>query len=113
MTKLRIPRRIAALVFAAACAVGLAACGSGGGSGSGTATSGTASVKSGGSITYALDEDLDGFNILYANDDEEVLNYVIDNVWPRAFTITPGLTPQLDTNYVTSATVTKTDPQTV
>jgi peptide/nickel transport system substrate-binding protein len=103
-------RRLTALLFAAAVAVALAACAGGGSSGT---SSGTASVKSGGTITYALDEDLDGFNINYANDDEEVLNYVIDNVWPRVFTVTPGLKPQLDTNYVTSAIVTKTDPQTV
>ncbi|HSZ42909.1 MAG TPA: ABC transporter family substrate-binding protein [Trebonia sp.] len=115
MIRLTTGRRLAALVFAAACAIGVAACSSSGGTATPTASSTNAavSVKTGGTITYALDEDLDGFNINYANDDEEVLEEVTDNIWPQIFVPTPSLKLALDTNVVTSATVTSTSPQTV
>ena len=115
MTRLRSVRRITALVFATACAIGVAACSSGSGTTtpSATSTSAVSSVKSGGTLTFALDEDLTGFNINFANDNEFVLQEVLDNTWPSVFVTTPGLKPALDTNVVTSATVTKTSPQTV
>lgn len=108
MTRPRPVRRLGALVFAAACAVGLAACGS---SGSGTGSSGP--VKSGGTLTYALDEDVAGFNINQANDNQFVLQEIMDNVWPTVFVPTPNLKLQLNTDLVTSAKVTSSSPQTV
>ncbi|MBO0801503.1 MAG: ABC transporter family substrate-binding protein [Nocardiopsaceae bacterium] len=110
MIRLRPARRAAALAFAAACALGLAACASGGTSGT---PSGNVSVKSGGSITYALDEDVAGFNINQIDDNEFVLQEILDNVWPTVYVPTPSLAPKLNTNIVTSAKVTSTSPQTV
>jgi peptide/nickel transport system substrate-binding protein len=97
-------------VLAAASLV-LAACG--GSSAGGGGTSGAGTVKSGGSLTFALDEDLAGFNVLYANDSEFVLQEIIDQVWPMVFIVQPNLKPKLNTDVVTSAKVTSTSPQTV
>ncbi len=83
----------------------VAACGSSSGSGG--------STKVGGSITYALDEDVAGFNVLSAGDQEEVLAEMLNNVWPAVFPIQPDLKPHLDTSFVTSARVTSQSPQTV
>src|ERR1700729_2480491 len=99
-----------ALTAAAAASLVLAACG-----GSSTAPTSSASggVKSGGSATFALDEDVAGFNVLQANDNEFVLAEINDQIWPTAFLIPPNLAPTLDTNLLTSATVTNTSPQTI
>jgi len=99
-----------ALTAAAAASLLLAACG---GSSTAPSSSGAGTVKSGGSATFALDEDVAGFNILQATDSEFVLQEINDQVWPQVFTTPPSLTPTLDTNVVTSATVTNTNPQTV
>lgn len=82
----------------------LAACG-------GSTNSSASSSPS--TFTFGIDQDMVGFNILQAQDSEFVLQEVMNNVWPQVFLTTPSLTEQLDTNYVTSATVTSTSPQTV
>ena len=82
----------------------VAACGSSNG-GSGT--------KTGGSITYALDEDVAGFNILNAVEDSGFTPNIMEVVWPSAFIYYPDLKPHLNPEVVTSARVTKTSPQTV
>jgi len=74
---------------------------------------GTGSVKSGGTLTYALDEDVSGFNTLLEGDNEFVLTEILDPTLPRVFTVQPDLKPALNTQFVTSATLTKTNPQTV
>ena len=74
---------------------------------------GVGPVKSGGTLTFALDEDVPGFNILQANDSAFVLQEILDQVWPLTFVVQPGLTPKLNTDVVTSATVTGTSPQTI
>jgi peptide/nickel transport system substrate-binding protein len=112
MTRVKPIRRIGVIVFTVACAIGVAACGSSGSSSpSASATAGA--VKSGGTLTYALDEDVAGFNVNQANDNEFVLQEILDNVWPTIYMATPTLGLQLNTNYVTSATVTKSSPQTI
>ena len=70
-------------------------------------------MKSGGSLTYALDEDVAGFNVLQADDNEFVLSEIMEQVWPQVYIIQPNNTLKLNTNVATSATVTKTNPQTV
>jgi peptide/nickel transport system substrate-binding protein len=80
---------------------------------SGTATSSPGAVKSGGTLTYALDEDLAGFNVLQANDAEFVLQEILDQVWPSVYIPQPNVGLALDTNVVTSATVTSESPQTI
>jgi peptide/nickel transport system substrate-binding protein len=100
------------LTAAAAASLLLAACG-GGSTGTSTSSGTAGAVKSGGSATFALDEDVAGFNVLQANDTEFVLQEILDQVWPMTFIVQPGLKPKLNTAVVTSATVTSTSPQTV
>jgi peptide/nickel transport system substrate-binding protein len=75
--------------------------------------SSSAPVKSGGTLTFALDEDVAGFNPLAAGDTEFVLVEMTDQTLPRVFVVQPDLKPVLDTNVVTSASVVKNNPQTI
>lgn len=103
------------LALALAGTIALAACSSSSSSSSSapSSSSSASAVKSGGTFTYALDQDMAGFNILNLNDDEFVLQEVLNQVWPEVYITTNTLHEQLDTNYVTSATVTSSNPQTV
>lgn len=102
------------LALALAGMTALAACSSSGSSSSTPSSSSSASsVKSGGTFTYALDQDVAGFNVLQATDNEFVLQEIINQVWPSVYITADTLKSQLDTNYVTSATVTNKNPQTV
>ncbi|MGE5134019.1 MAG: ABC transporter family substrate-binding protein [Gemmatimonadota bacterium] len=91
----------------------LAAAACGGSPSSPSSAGSTGPVKSGGTLTYALDEDVAGFNILQANDTEFVLQEILDQTWPSVFTIPPSLKPVLNTQIATSAKVVSTSPQTV
>jgi peptide/nickel transport system substrate-binding protein len=107
-------RRGGVALLAIACLTGMAACSSTSSSTtSGTATASAGAVKSGGTLTYALDEDLAGFNQLQADDAEFVLAEIQDQVWPSVYIAQPNVSLALDTNVVTSATVTNTSPQTI
>jgi peptide/nickel transport system substrate-binding protein len=111
---LKNKRIFGGLALALAGMTALAACSSSGSSSSTpSSSSSAASVKSGGTFTYALDQDMAGFNILNLNDDEFVLQEVLNQVWPQVYITTNTLNEQLDTNYVTSAKVTSSNPQTV
>jgi peptide/nickel transport system substrate-binding protein len=102
------------LALALAGMIALAACSSSGSSSSTpSSSSSAASVKSGGTFTYALDQDIAGFNINQATDSEFVLQEIMNQVWPTVYVTTDTLKQQLDTDYVTSATVTSTNPQTI
>jgi peptide/nickel transport system substrate-binding protein len=104
--------RAGTAILAVACIAGMAACSSISSSSTPTTTS-SAAVKSGGTITYALDQDVAGFNVLNATDNAFVLGQMIDQVWPSVYNILPNLTLALNTNVVTRATVTSTNPQTI
>lgn len=93
----------------AAAALVLAACGGGGSSSSNN----NGGIKTGGSLTFALDEDVAGFNVLQATDNEFVLQEILDQVWPSAFIVQPSLKPKLNPEVVSSAKVVKKKPQTV
>jgi peptide/nickel transport system substrate-binding protein len=111
---LKNKRIFGGLALALAGTIALAACSSSGSSSSTpSSSSSAASVKSGGTFTYALDQDMAGFNVLQATDDEFVLQEVLNQTWPSVYITADTLKSQLDTNYVTSATVTKKNPQTV
>jgi peptide/nickel transport system substrate-binding protein len=112
---MRRKRVIGGLALAMAGMAALAACSSSSSGASSTPTSsvGASQIKSGGTFTYALDEDLDGFNINNASDNEFVLQEVVNQTMPQVFVTTNALHEQLDTDYVTSATVTNSNPQTV
>src|SRR5690348_3237928 len=115
----RSVRTVAALVGAGTVLLALAACGGGGSSSNGPTTTGvkgatkTVAVKSGGSLTFALDEDLAGFNVLNASENEFVLQEVLDPVWPSVFITPPNLKPTPDKNVVSSVKLTKKNPQTI
>src|SRR5579862_6515243 len=98
-----------AVIVAAAALVAAAGCSST----TGSSSSGSSTVKSGGTLTFALDEDVPGFNGLAAGDNEFVLAEIQDQTLPRVFVVQPNLKPVLDTEVVTSASVVKTNPQTI
>lgn len=98
--------------YSAAVVVAAALIAAGCSSSTGSSSSGR-SVTSGGSLTFALDEDVAGFNSLLAGDNEFVLTEILDQTLPRVFVVQPNLKPALNTEIVTSATVVKTNPQTV
>ncbi len=108
-------RILGGLALALAGMTALAACSSSGSSSSSTpsSSSSASAVKSGGTFTYALDQDVAGFNILQATDNEFVLQEIMNQVWPTVYVTTNTIQQQLDTNYVTSVKVTSTSPQTI
>jgi len=110
---MRRKRVIGGLTLAAAGMLALAACSSGGSSSTPSSSTSAGAVKSGGTMTYALDEDLAGFNINNLNDAEFVLQEVMNQVWPTTFVPTNTLSLQLNTDFVTSAKQTSASPQTV
>ncbi|MGH3205607.1 MAG: ABC transporter family substrate-binding protein [Streptosporangiaceae bacterium] len=79
----------------------------------GSSSSGGGTVKSGGTLTYALDEDVAGFNGLATGENEFVLAEIQDQTLPRVFVVQPNLKPVLNTEVVTSASVVKSNPQTI
>lgn len=114
MTRVRPIRRIGVIVFTMACAIGVAACSSSSSSSpSPGGSASTSTVKSGGTLTYALDEDVAGFNVNQADDNEFVLQEILDNIWPSIYVATPSLKLQLNTDLVSSAAVTNNNPQTI
>ncbi|MBO0825439.1 MAG: ABC transporter family substrate-binding protein, partial [Actinobacteria bacterium] len=110
---MRRKRIIGGLTLAAAGMLALAACSSGGSSSTPSSSTSAGAVKSGGTMTYALDEDLAGFNINNLNDAEFVLQEVMNQIWPTTFVPTNTLSLQLNTDFVTSAKQTSTSPQTI
>ncbi len=99
----------AALVGVAA--IILSACSSGSSSPSTSAASASA-VKSGGTMTMALDENLAGFNINTSAANEFVLQEILDTVWPQPYIINAALKPVLNTDLLTSVTI-SSNPQTI
>ena len=73
----------------------------------------TVGVTSGGNLTFALDEDLAGFNVNTSAASEFVLQEILDIVWPQMFITNPQLQPVLNTQLMNSATQTSTSPQTI
>jgi peptide/nickel transport system substrate-binding protein len=107
-------RILGGLALAAAGMIALAACSSGGSSSSTPSSSTSASqLKSGGTFTFALDQDVAGFNVLQATDNEFVLQEILNQVWPSVYITTDKITQQLDTDVVTSVKTTSTSPQTI
>ena len=106
----RFPRFLRAFGVFSSTAMIAAACGSGS---SPTNTQTTSSIKNGGAVTFAIDETIPGFNINTSADSEFVLQEVMNWIWPQTFIITPSLKPVLNTQFVTSAVVTSTSPETI
>ncbi len=104
----------------------LAACGSSSTGGSTVKTGGSSAppklstneftpvaVKDGGSIRFAQDQDVPGFNPNTSGGATEDLIYMIEGVLPSAFITQPNAEVKLNTDLLTSATLTSTNPQTV
>lgn len=105
-------RRFAvAAVLVGVASIMLAACSSGGSTTSTSAASAGA-VKSGGTLTMALDENLSGFNVNTTAANSFVLQEILDIVWPQPYIINAGLKPVLNTDLISSVSVTS-NPQTV
>jgi peptide/nickel transport system substrate-binding protein len=103
---------MAAVTLVGMGAILLAACSSSGSSSPTTNGNNTASVKTGGTATMALDEDLAGFNINTSASNEFVLQEIMNLVWPQTYIINSDLQPVLNTALVTSVKET-TNPQTL
>ncbi|MGO8872604.1 MAG: ABC transporter family substrate-binding protein [Acidimicrobiales bacterium] len=101
---------IAALTVVGAAAITLAACSSGSSGSSAPGTNG--SVKTGGTISMALDENLAGFNVNTSAASEFDLAEILDTVWPQPYIVNAALQPVLNTQLITSVKVT-TNPQTI
>lgn len=112
-------RTVAAPAATVVVVLALSASGGVGSSSSGPATNGVAgatktiAVENGGSLTFALDENLAGFNVLDSSENEFVLQEVLDPVWPSVFIVPPNLRPTLDKDLVTSVKLAKKSPQTI
>ena len=90
-----------------------AACGSSSTKSTSTSSGSSSSVKKGGNVTFALDENLAGFNVNTSAANEYVLQEILDQVWPQPFLINASATPYLNTELLQSASETSTSPQTV
>lgn len=72
-----------------------------------------ASPKKGGTLTYALEKTIDNWNILTSTGNTFETAEVIDAIYPSAFIAQPDLSPTMNTDLLTSAKLTKTNPETV
>ncbi len=93
------------------CGLLLAACGSGSSTPTGP-PSGGSTVKTGGTVTVALDEDLAGFNVNTSASSEYVLQEIMNLVWPQLYIVNSNLQPVLNGDLATSVKVTS-NPQTI
>jgi peptide/nickel transport system substrate-binding protein len=92
-------------------AITLAACSSNSSS-STSSTGANVSVKSGGTVTVALDENLSGFNINTSAASEFVLQEILNVVWPQPYIVNAGLKPVLNTQLISSVKV-ASNPQVI
>lgn len=76
-------------------------------------TAKTEEVVKGGTITYASDQQLGGFNNQTSKDNKASLQYIILNVYPQAFRTLPTFEVVPDKNLLDSAEQTKDSPQTI
>ena len=72
-----------------------------------------AEVQQGGTLTYASDQAVGGFNNGTSADNKAALQYIILNVYAQPFRTTPDFEVIPDPNYLVSAEQTKDEPQTV
>ena len=115
--------------FVAGAALLLSACGGGGGGNSAvqtgqafadcdqnpnTCNSAPADqLQQGGTVSYVLEKNVPNWNVISAEGNVFETGEVTKGILPYTFYSTPDLKPVLNTDYVTSAEVTSTNPQTV
>lgn len=83
------------------------------GAGGTDTTVGQEEVVKGGTITYASDQQLGGFNNQTSKDNKASLQYIVINVYPQAFRALPNFEVVIDKNLLDSAEQTKESPQTI
>jgi peptide/nickel transport system substrate-binding protein len=102
------------MVRLAALLVGLAMVAAGcGGGGEGGSTSGSAQIQSGGTLSYAADQEPTGFNNSTSKDNGFSVYSVTINMFPQAFHAQPDFTVKMDDAFLDSAEQTSADPQTI
>lgn len=72
-----------------------------------------AEVVKGGTITYASDQQVGGFNNATSKDNKASLQYIVINVYPQSFRALPNFEVVMDKNLLDSAEQTKDTPQTI
>lgn len=123
---LQVAAGIAVLALAAAaCGGSSKKSNNGGSSGNGNVTQGqikasdpntvnsVSNPAKGGTLTYALEKTISNWNILTSAGNTFETAEVIDAIYPSAFVAQPDLSPAMNTDLLTSAKVTSTDPETV
>lgn len=70
-------------------------------------------IEPGGTLTYASDQQLGGFNINTSKDNKAALQWIVINVYPSAFRVLPSFEVIPNDNLLESAEQTKDDPQTI
>jgi peptide/nickel transport system substrate-binding protein len=93
-----------------------AACGGdddAGDEGAGETTAEETEVQKGGSLTYASEQQVGGFNINTSKDNKASLQWIVINVYPQAFRALPSFEVVPDENVLDSAEQTKDEPQTI
>jgi peptide/nickel transport system substrate-binding protein len=109
----RFRRLIGPVAVLAVAGVVMSACSSSPSTSTTSSSTPSSSVKKGGSITYALDENLAGWNVNTSTDEELVTDEILNMVWPSAFFLNDKSTPVMNNQLLESATQTSTNPQTV
>lgn len=108
-----IRKRVAVLALVVALALAAAACGGSSGGGGGNAASGPVEVRSGGTLTFAADQEPPGFNVNTTGGNTLAGANVVRNLVPTVFVIQPDFTLKLNTELMDSVELTRQDPQTV
>lgn len=70
-------------------------------------------LQDGGQLTYVIEKNISNWNIISADGNVFENGEVVNRLTPSVYGSTPDLQPALNTNYVTSAEVTNTNPQTI
>jgi len=105
-------KRTALIAPLAVLAMTAAACGSSGDKKSTTKAT-TVTVKPGGQLVYAADQEPTGFNNNTSKDNGTSVKNIVESVFPRVFYAQPDFTLKLDTDFMVSAELTKSDPETI
>jgi len=122
-------RRISPALAVATASIALAAAACGGsssnssGSGSGGGSSASAggnnaqvkndTVKKGGTLAFAADQEPTGFNVNTSKDNGTSVQNIIAPVYPNAFNNLPDFSVKIDNNLLTSAELTSQEPETI
>ncbi len=98
---------------AAACGGSSKPSGGGGGGGTNSAQVKNDTVKTGGTLVYAADQEPTGFNMNTSKDYASSVGNVVDTVYPSAFHTLPDFTVSMDKHLLDSAELTNKSPETV